>query len=250
MPNEQQELEDQSLSQTNPEAQTTDTDKIEKLIQGALGESERARVAAEQRVRDLEDQLRSNSNSNSTVVNQTVPDVDSNEFFQRPVAIINDLIAQQNKPILELTNQIKREREYNTFKQQHYKSVEGFNAIEGIVDRLMATKQISHANMQQSIREAVGELFLSGALNNNPTAPVAKVEDDTEVIPVNNQRPSAHIRPQARPAAPVEKKTSRRELTEHEKRIIRETPNMTEEKYFRLLEASPRVDDFKDKGKK
>lgn len=225
------------------------TTDMERLIQSTLGEAERMRREAEQRARDAEDELARLRSQQST---PPIPQNTENpqDFWNNPQKNISELIQAQVKPLFDSAAAVQREREYAAFKVQ-YRSYPGFTAIEPTVDQFMAGQEITHANMQAMIQRAVGFLLLNNpqvlqtAVPNNPPAPSVNP-------PVNNQRTpdvQAHLRPSNQPpAGGPNNKPTRRALNEQEKRIMKEM-NLTEDKYWALLESQAKVNDWKAEGK-
>jgi hypothetical protein len=219
------------------------------LIQTTLADNERARRDAEQRARDLEDQLQQERNKNKAPVNVTT-ELTRDDYFNDPINTINRLVSAQVKPLNEFTQEMQAQREYEQLKAGYRQQYPAFAQIESTVDQFMIGKPRNHAGMQSAIREAVGHLALTNPAslnpptNNNPPAPTNPVTP-TPKVPDSQ----AHLRPSNTPSiTPVDNNPKRRPLTENERRLLREQ-NMTEERYWQLMEAGPNLSDFKEKAK-
>jgi hypothetical protein len=235
--------------ESNPSAPIT-TD-IERLLQTTIGESERMRREAEQRSRDLEDELtrlRNQNNNPNPSPPSNVP-TDAQEFWANPVQNISTLIQRQVSPLFEASAQTKRDKDYARLKAE-YQRYPQFNLIEAAVDNFMQNQEVTHANMQAAIQRAVGFLVL-----NNPAALVPKPVVDPNNPPnpnPQNQRtpePQAHLRPSNTPTPSQNNKPTRRPLTELEKRVMKEMNIKTEEKYWELLESQSQVETWKEPKK-
>lgn len=215
--------------------------------------------ANEQRARELEDQLsamrnnQTNQSQNQSQTNQ----VSDEDFWKNPAANLSRMIAEQNRPVVEFMEAQKKRDAYNLFKQE-YKRYPGFEQIEFAVDRYMTNREISHANMQEAIKLAIGDLVLSGGLNNNQqqqppvnqnnnqsTNQNQNQNQNNNVTDISTRMP-AHLRPSASqlPSNNSPAKPQLRQLNELEKRLAKEN-KMTDAEYLHYLESNTLVSTWK-----
>lgn len=221
---------------------TTPTNEFEQLVRTTLAQNEQSRLAAERRVRELEDELAKSRTQQVQQTQQSVPD--DQAFYQNPVDTINKLIQAQIGPLNQFTQQFQQQTAYANLKNQYRAQYPAFVQIESLVDQMMQGLEPSHANMQIAIQRAVGHLALTNpaALTQvNTPAPQAPAPQPT---PQNNVPSQAHLRPSNNPPAAKEKENKRRPLSENERRIIREM-GINEDQYFELMEKPIQVDSWK-----
>ncbi len=257
-----EELAAQEAEQSNQNNNsTTAANPIEDLIKQTLGEAERARIALEHRLaerdREYADLQAKLQNQNSSAANQEQK-IDNSTFWTAPADNLNNMINQQVQPLVGFVEEMKRDRAYNALKTQYRAQYPAFAQIEFLVDKYMTNREVSHASMQSAIREAVGEVALSqgiGGDQNNNTNQNTNNNQNTNTNQNQNtnaqqhQTTQAHLRPtNTTNTTVVDDKPKRRPLTELERRMIKETPGMTEDKYFELLGAGPQVSDWKEKA--
>lgn len=235
--------------ENQPPNPTTPTNEFEKLIQQTLGESERARIAAEQRARELEDQLNSQKQQQQQQPQQ-LPEAQA--YWNNPVETINKLIEQQMKPLTTAAQQLTQQSAYENLKAQYRLQYPAFAQIEKTVDQMMQGLEPTHKNMQIAIQRAVGHLVMTNpALLNQQAAPNNSPPASNNTPAPQNVPPQAHLRPSNNSPEKREDLSNKKHppLTENVKRMLREQ-NMTEERYWELMEKPIQVESWKPEGKK
>lgn len=242
----------ENQSDDNSEAQNQDNQinnqnqdtGLTEIVKSALAESDRRAREAEQRARDLEDRL-TQMNASRVTNQQEDHTVSDDEFWKAPAKNINDMLQRQVAPIKQELEQNKLQNDYVNLKLQ-YRSYDGFDKIEYLVDKKMAGKAPTHANMQESIRWAIGELLLSGGIPapvNNAPAPVNNQNNNPAPNNPNNNN-QAHLRPSRTVVTEKDKTPPRRQLNEFEKRLAREN-KMTDDEYLDMLDSNSTVKTWK-----
>lgn len=231
---------------------------IEEIFRNAMSASEQARNNAEQRARQLEDELREARRPREVA---TPPArITGEEFIQDPMAHLNAAVSAQIAPLLETSRRLQAQAEYNDIKNQYRKQFPAFSQIEGYVDDIMQGSQPTHANMQAAIERAVGRLAvanpqlyakMTGLIPNDaPPANPTPNPDPTVVGNIPRQvDPQAHLRPSLRAPTVDDKKPPRRPLTEDERRICKEY-HLSEDQFFESLGAGSTVSSWKREPKK
>lgn len=252
LPTDDQETQLANL-ENQPPIQTTNNSK--EIFQQVLRDSQAREAAATQRIRDLEDRLNSAPPVNPNP-NQNQQQVTDDQFWLSPAQNLNRMISSQVAPLLDFV-EIQKKRDAYTQLKNSYRNYDGFNKIESYVDRFMTGKDPSHANMQEAIRQSVGQFVIDGRLNElQPTnnAPVNAPVTNQQQPPVNNQNPTnpnlqAHLRPtNTNPQAHLENPNAapkRRPLTENEKRLCREW-GQTEAEFWKTMDADSKVANWKE----
>lgn len=282
MPAETQNQESQQQQQNQEESQQQNqnseqqqeqgnqgTTNFEDLVRTTLAENERSRLAAEQRARDLEDQLfqlRQAQNNNSNNQQQQNQQPDPQQFWNDPINTINNLIGRQVAPLNDFAQQIQQQNAYLMLKNQ-YRNQPGFNVIEPLVDQFMAGQQPTHANFQIAVQRAVGQIAITnpqalfGQQQNQGTQTQVNQQQqqqqnnqpggDPSIIPINRgNNQQAHMRPSQVPAnRTTDTQQKHRPLTENERRICKEM-NITEERYWELMEKNNTVQNWRPSNAK
>lgn len=244
-PLEQPLISDPSLETdpNNPSAPTPTNDDTKELILQLQRENYAREQAAAQRIRELEDKLL----AGQQVQQQAPAEINNDEFWQKPAENLNQMISKQVAPLHDFIAEAKKAQDYTKLKSQ-YAHLDGFKVIEPLLDKYMTGADPTHANLQRAFQLAMGELAMTGKLNQP-----SQVPQNNQNQPANNNQPAnvpkpqAHLRPSATPPVqPQDNKPTRRPLTEQERRVCREW-GITEEEFWKNLEADMKVSNWKEK---